>query len=128
MDTISNLIIAIKNAGNANKASIRVPGSALKTAICELLKREGYIKTYHVEGDIKKEIEIVLEYGRQGLPRVSGVKRISKSSKRVYTGVKDITPVKYGHGISVISTPKGLLTDKQARLEQVGGELLFTIW
>jgi small subunit ribosomal protein S8 len=80
-----------------------------------------------VAGDVKKTLEIVLEY-KGANPRVSDVKRVSKSSKRVYTGVKDISSVKYGHGLSVLSTPKGIMTDKLARKEMVGGEILFTIW
>jgi small subunit ribosomal protein S8 len=99
----------------------------MKEAICALLKEEGYIKTYSVEGDIKKTLTIVLEY-KGGTPRVTDVKRVSKSSKRIYTGVKDIAPVKYGHGLCVLSTPKGIMTDKLARKEMVGGEVLFKIW
>jgi small subunit ribosomal protein S8 len=95
--------------------------------LLSLLKEEGYVKTFHVEGDVKKTLEIVLEY-KGANPRVTDVKRVSKSSKRVYTGVKEITPVKYGHGICVLSTPKGIMTDKLARKELVGGEVLFTIW
>jgi small subunit ribosomal protein S8 len=127
MDQIANMLIAIKNGGLANKATVTVPSSKMKVAILELLKNEGYIKTYKVHGDIKPTIEIVLEYTK-GSSRINGVSRVSKQSKRVYTGVKDITPFKYGHGMSVLSTPKGILSDKQARKELVGGELLFTIW
>ena len=127
MDPIANMLVAIKNAGNVNKASITVPYSKMKEAILSVLKEEGYVKTYHVTGDAKKSLEIVLEY-KGNAPRITDVKRISKSSKRVYTGVKDITPVKYGHGICVLSTPKGIMTEKLARKEMVGGEVLFTIW
>jgi small subunit ribosomal protein S8 len=127
MDQIANMLIAIKNGGAVKKASVIVPHSKMKEAIAALLKEEGYIKTYHVAGDVKKTLEIVLEY-KGASPRVSDVKRVSKSSKRVYTGVKDISSVKYGHGLSVLSTPKGIMTDKLARKEMVGGEILFTIW
>ena len=127
MDQIANMLIAIKNAGFVNKTSVVVPHSNMKEAICALLKEEGYIKTYSVEGDIKKTLTIVLEY-KGGTPRVTDVKRVSKSSKRIYTGVKDIAPVKYGHGLCVFSTPKGIMTDKLARKEMVGGEVLFKIW
>jgi small subunit ribosomal protein S8 len=99
----------------------------MKVAILELLKNEGYIKTYHLSEDKIPTIEVVLSY-EKGSPRISGVTRVSKQSKRVYTGVKDISPVKYGHGMAVLSTPKGILSDKQARHEMVGGEVLFTIW
>lgn len=127
MDQIANMLIAIKNAGLVNKTTVTIPSSKMKAAILELLKNEGYIKTYKVEGDSKPTIEIVLEYVK-GSPRIHGVTRVSKQSKRVYTAVKDITPYKYGHGMTVFSTPKGILSDKQARKEQVGGEVLFTIW
>jgi small subunit ribosomal protein S8 len=127
MDPIANMLIAIKNAGSVKKASVVVPHSKMKEAIASVLKEEGYIKTYKVDGDIKKTLEIVLEY-KGGSPRVTDVKRVSKSSKRVYAGVKGIAPVKYGHGLRVLSTPKGILTDKLARKEMVGGEVLFTIW
>lgn len=121
------MLVAIKNAGSVKKASIVVPHSKMKEAIAALLKEEGYIKTYKVDGDTKKTLEIVLEY-KGNAPRVTDVKRVSKSSKRVYTGVKDIAPVKYGHGLCVLSTPKGIMTDKLARKEMVGGEVLFNIW
>jgi small subunit ribosomal protein S8 len=127
MDQIANMLISIKNGGLVKKSTVVIPHSKMKEAIASLLKEEGYIKTYHVEGDVKKTLEIVLEYKGEN-PRVSEVKRISKSSKRVYTGAKDISSVKYGHGLSVLSTPKGIMTDKLARKEMVGGEILFTIW
>lgn len=128
MDQISNMLIGIKNAGLVKNKTVVLPFSSLKEAILEVLKKEGYIKTFHVAGDTKKTLEVVLEYKKDGTHRINDVKRISKQSKRVYTGVKEISPVKYGLGITVISTPKGILTDKEARKENVGGEVLFTIW
>lgn len=127
MDSIANMLVAIKNAGLAKRASVLIPHSKMKEAILTVLKNEGYIKTYHVVGDSKPSLEVVLEY-KGTSPRISGVTRVSKVSNRVYKGVKDITPVKYGHGTAVFSTPKGIMTDKEARKEQVGGEVLFTIW
>ena len=127
MDQIANMLISIKNGGLVNKATVTVPSSKMKTAILELLKKEGYIKTYIVSEGVKSTTEVVLEY-KKDEPRINGVARVSKQSKRVYAGVKDIKPYKYGHGMTVLSTPKGILSDKQARHEMVGGELLFTIW
>ena len=127
MDTLANMLISIKNAGLVKKTTVTIPSSKMKVAILELLKQEGYIKTYHVAEGIKSTVEVVLEY-KGGASRIHDVARVSKPSKRVYTGVKEITPVKYGSGLSVLSTPKGIMTDKQARKELVGGELLFTIW
>ena len=127
MDTLANMLIGIKNAGLVRKASVVIPHSKMKESVLELLKKEGYVKTYHVQIGVKPTIEVVIEY-KGKLPRISGVARVSKNSKRVYKGVKDITPVKYGHGTAVFSTPKGIMTDKEARKEMVGGEVLFTIW
>jgi small subunit ribosomal protein S8 len=127
MDQIANMLISIKNGGLVKKATVTLPASKLKSSILELLKQEGYIKTYSVTEGVKPTVEIVIAYTK-GSPRINGVARVSKQSKRIYTGVKDIKPFKYGHGMTVLSTPKGILSDKQARREQVGGELLFTIW
>jgi small subunit ribosomal protein S8 len=127
MDQIANMLIAIKNGGLVNKATVTIPSSKMKVAILELLKNEGYVKTYNVTESVKPTVEVVVAYTK-GTPRISGVARVSKQSKRVYTGVKKISPFKYGHGMTVLSTPKGILSDKQARHEQVGGEILFTIW
>ena len=127
MDQIANMLIAIKNGGLVNKATVKLPSSKMKVAILELLKKEGYVKTYNVEEGVKPTVEVVIAYVKDA-PRINGVARISKQSKRVYTAVKDIRPFKYGHGMTVLSTPKGILSDKQARHEMVGGELLFTIW
>lgn len=127
MDPIANMLVAIKNAGLVNKTSVTLPSSKMKLAILELLKKEGYVKAINVTEGVKPTVEVVLAYVDKS-PRITDVKRVSKPSKRVYTGVKDIAPVKYGHGICVISTPKGIMTDKEARREMVGGETLFKIW
>ena len=127
MDPIANMLIAIKNASLVKKETIIIPSSKMKLAILELLKREGYVKAYNLIEGVKPSIEIVISYVNK-MPRITDLKRVSKPSKRVYTGVKDIAPVKYGHGICVISTPKGIMTDKEARKEMVGGEVLFKIW
>jgi small subunit ribosomal protein S8 len=129
MDQIANMINMIKNANNRSHESVVVPYSKIKMAIAECLVREGYIK-----GASKKAkkgfpvLELELMYKADGTPRVSGTERVSKSSLRVYNGVKDIRSVRSGHGMMVLTTPKGILTDKQARKEQVGGEVLFKIW
>jgi small subunit ribosomal protein S8 len=126
MDQIANMINMVKNAGRANREFVVVPHSKIKFAIAECLVKEGYIKSA-----IKKTqkgfpvIELGVVYGEDGEPKVMGAERVSKSSCRVYKGVKDI---KRGYGIAVLSTPKGILTDKQARKEMVGGEVLFKLW
>ena len=128
MDQIANMINMRKNANQREHESVVVPFSNIKMAIAECLVREGYLagvakktkKTFPV-------IELALAY-TNGVGKIKGVDRVSKSSCRVYNGVKDIRPVKHGQGIMVLTTPKGILTDKQARKEQVGGEVLFKMW
>ncbi|MDD2935303.1 MAG: 30S ribosomal protein S8 [Candidatus Pacebacteria bacterium] len=129
MDKISNLIINIKNAGSVEKEHASVPFSNFRMEIANLLKKEGYLKDVVKKGKKPKfTIEMSIAYKEDGTPRVSDVKRVSKPSKRIYFGAKDIRPVKGGRGILVLSTPKGILTDRQARKENVGGEVLFKIW
>ena len=128
MDVIANFLNSIKTAGFVNKESVLIPHSKLKAAVAEVLKSEGFIKTVKTHEDgAKKTLEVVLSYEGK-TPKIKGLQRISRPSKRVYKSVPKIFPVKYGHGIAVLSTPKGILTDKEARKEMVGGELLFTIW
>lgn len=129
MDKISNLIIGIKNAGAVNKENASVPYSDFKMEIANVLKKEGFIKTASKKGKkTEKTIEIGIAYLKDNTPRVINVDRISKPSKRIYLGVNDIRPVKGGKGVLVLSTPKGILTDKEAKAQNVGGEALFKIW
>lgn len=118
----------LKNAGLANKASVAVPYSKMKLAIAECLKKEGYI------GDFAKKVkkgrpilEISLIYVDKK-PKISEAIRVSKQSRRVYFGMKDIHTVRNGIGLLVLSTPKGILSGRDARKEQVGGEALFKMW
>lgn len=129
MDQIANMINMIKNANRVGHESIFVPYSKVKEAISICLAKEGYIKS--ATKKMKKGfpfLEIVLAYVGDGQPRVTGVERVSKLSCRVYVGVKGIRPTKNGYGATIITTPKGILTNKQARREMVGGEVLFKIW
>jgi len=126
MDQIANMMNMIKNAGRAGHEFVVVPHSKLKFSIAECLVKEGYLKG--VSKKTKKgfpTIELELAYVEDGVPKVIGVDRVSKSSCRVYKGVKDI---KRSHGLTILSTPKGVLTDKEARKEMVGGEVLFKLW
>ncbi|MFA6273863.1 MAG: 30S ribosomal protein S8 [Candidatus Paceibacterota bacterium] len=128
MDSISNMIIMMKNASLADKESVALPYSKIKNAIAECLKKEGYIS--EVSKKVKKGqpvLEIKLIYTEKK-PRITEVERISKQSRRVYFGMKDIHTVRNGSGLLVLSTPKGILSGKEARKEQVGGEALFKIW
>ncbi len=128
MDKIADMLVAIKNGGNAGKQSVLIPYSAYKADIARALFGEGFIKSYNQKklkkGDL---LEIDLLY-KNNKPRITQVKRVSKPSRRLYTSAKNISPVKQGHGALFISTPKGIMTGVQARKEMVGGEMLFEIW
>ncbi len=128
MDTISNMIIIMKNGSLAGKESVLVPYSKMKNAILECLKKEGYVAG--VSKKVKKDhpvLEVVLTYADKK-PKITEVERISKQSRRIYFGMKDIHSVRNGTGLLVLSTPKGIMSGKQARTEHVGGEALFRVW
>lgn len=128
MDQIANMVNMIKNASQKEHESITVPYSKIKESIAECLMREGYLSS--VTKKTKKTFP-VLELGLayvDGAPKVTGVERVSKSSRRVYKGVREIKPTRNGYGVMILTTPKGILTDKQARKEMVGGEVLFKLW
>lgn len=128
MDSISNMIIIMKNGSLAGKESVSIPYSKMKNAIGECLKKAGYVS--EVSKKVKKGqpiLEVGLVYVDQK-PKITEVERISKQSRRVYFGIKDIHSVRNGAGLLVLSTPKGILSGKEARKEQVGGEALFRIW
>jgi len=128
MDQIANMINTIKNANRVDHEFVVISFSKIKNAIANCLLKEGYIKS--VNKKMKNGfpvLEIGLAYV-DGQPKVQGVERVSKSSCRVYKGVKDIRPFRNGYGSMVLTTPKGILTDKQAKKEMVGGEALFKIW
>jgi small subunit ribosomal protein S8 len=128
MDPISNMIVMIKNASDSRKESVVFPYSKIKVAILELLQKEGFIKSFGKKGKkVVKFIEVELVYSGKE-PRINGVKRVSKTSKRVYFGSREIKKVKNGLGSLIMSTPKGIMTDKMAREAKVGGEALFEIW
>ena len=128
MDPIADLITRIKNASAAKKELVSIPYSKMKEAVLVVLEKEGFVTGMTKKGKkVFKTIEVGLVYDQFG-PRVKGAERVSKLSKRVYTGVKDIKRVKQGQGIMLISTPNGIVTDKDARSQKVGGELLFKIW
>jgi len=128
MDPISDMIVQIKNASSAGKESVILPYSKLKLSILETLQKEGFVKSFSKKGKkVIKFIEVILAQ-ENGEAKIHDVQRISKSSRRVYQKAKDIRGVKNGFGILVLSTPKGIMSDKTARAEKVGGEALFKIW
>jgi small subunit ribosomal protein S8 len=130
MDTISNMIITIKNGAAVKKAVVTIPYSKFKVAIAKSLLDAGYISGYEKK-DRKKGgslLDITLAYKDSGKSAVTDVERLSKLSRRLYVGVKEIPTVRQGYGHVFISTPKGVLTGSKAKEEMVGGELLFKIW
>lgn len=127
-DSIADMIVRIKNAGDAGKAEVAVPYSKMKHAIADVLVREGFAKSVAKKGKkVGKFLEIALVFDENG-PKIRGFERVSKLSKRVYQKARDIRLVKGGHGILVLTTPKGIVTDREAKKEKVGGEALFKIW
>jgi small subunit ribosomal protein S8 len=129
MDSISNMIIKIKNANHRGLATVAFPLSKITFAIAELLEREGYLKDVKKKGKgVAKTVEASLVYNDKKEAKVTDVHRVSKLSKRVYAGVADIKAVRSGYGLLVLTTPKGVMTDKQAKVAKVGGEVLFKIW
>ena len=129
-DPIADMLARIRNANTAKHDTVDVPASKIKTEIARILLDEGYIKAYEiVEDGVVKTIKITLKYGADKNQKViSGLKRISKPGLRVYAGVENMPKVLGGLGIAIISTNKGIVTDKEARAMNVGGEVLAFVW
>jgi small subunit ribosomal protein S8 len=128
-DPLGDFINRLKNA-NAVKSEVAVsPYSKLKESVANLLKKEGYVGFINNKGKgAKKVLEVGLLYKKDGSPRISQTKRVSKPGRRVYQGFKEMRPVKFGHGMLVLSTPQGIVSDKDAKKDKIGGEALFKIW
>ncbi len=128
-DPIADLLTRIRNASNAKHETVEVPASNMKKAIVEILFEEGYLKKYEVTEDGRQgSIKIWLKYGEGKKEVISGIKRVSKPGLRVYANKEDMPRVLKGLGIAIVSTSKGIMTDKQARRENVGGEVLAFVW
>jgi small subunit ribosomal protein S8 len=128
-DPIGDFIIRLKNAAMVGKKSVDVPYSRLKESVALTLKKSGYlVDVADAKQDVGHTLSVTLAYGAGGSPAIRGVKRISKPGRRLYAKATDIHPVKYGKGVLVLSTPRGILVDAEARKHHVGGETLFTIW
>ena len=128
-DPLADMLTRIRNAGKAKHPSVDIPGSTLKTALAGVLKEEGFIKNFKFIKDSKQGIlRIYLKYEANDRHVIYGINRVSKPSRRVYVSSKEVKPVLNGLGISILSTSKGLITDKQAIKENVGGEVLCEIW
>lgn len=128
-DPIADFLVRIENASRARKVSVEIPFSSIKEEIAKLLVREGYVESVEVEGaGVDKSLVVSLKYATDKTPRLNETRRVSKPSRRMYLPYKDIKSFKYGKGRAVFSTPKGILTDVDAKKEKVGGEILFTVW
>ncbi len=127
-DPLGDMLTRIRNAQMRGKTKVETPGSTLRVRVLEVLKSEGYIRGYtEVEKDGHKSIEIELKYF-DGSPVISEIRRISKPGRRVYSAVSDLPLVRNGLGISILSTPKGVMSDNVARTENVGGEILCRVF
>ncbi len=129
-DPIADMLTRIRNALTAKHDTVTVPASKVKVAIADILVREGYVKGYEiVENAVQNDILITLKYSPvKGQKVVTALERVSKPGLRVYAGVDDIPKVLNGMGIAILSTSKGILTDKEARAQHVGGEVLAYVW
>ena len=128
-DAIADMLTRIRNANSAKHDSVKIPASNMKKAIAQILVDEGYIAGFTVEEDGKQGIMTVqLKYGPNKSQVITGLRRVSKPGLRIYTNVEDMPKVMKGLGIAILSTPKGIMTDKDARKANVGGEVLAFIW
>ena len=128
-DPIADMLTRIRNANSVHHDKVEIPCSKIKVAIAEILKNEGFIKDFKVvKKDVQDELVLTLKYGEKKERVISGLKCISKPGLRVYAKAENIPRVLNGLGIAIISTSKGVMTDKEARKENVGGEVLAYVW
>ena len=128
-DSIADMLTRIRNASSAKHDSVKIPASNMKKAIAQILVDEGYIKSFKVEDDSKQGIiEISLKYGQNKTAAITGLRRVSKPGLRIYSGCEDMPKVMKGLGVAIVSTSKGIMTDKDARKANIGGEVLAFIW
>ena len=128
-DPIADMLTRIRNAGSARHATVEVPASGMKKAIAQILLDEGYIKAFEVvEEGVQGTIKITLKYNANKEKAISGLRRVSKPGLRVYAGADELPRDQKGLGVAIISTSKGIMTDKKARELHVGGEVLAFIW
>ena len=126
-DPISDMLTRLRNGYMSKQKEVAIPSSKLKVAIAQVLQQEGYIKGFRVDGDVKKTLVVEMKYfNRRSV--VEGIERVSKPSCRLYCGCRDIPKVKDGLGLAILSTPKGILSGKDAEKQNVGGEILCYVW
>ena len=128
-DPIADLLTRIRNAQQARHAEVTLPGSKIKLAVAQLLAKHGYVESAHwIEDGPQGKLRIVLRYDKQNKPLIHSLKRISKPSRRVYVGVSEIPTVLNGMGMAILSTSKGIVSDKDARAANMGGELICSVY
>ena len=128
-DPVADMLTRVRNALKASHEQVDIPSSKIKINIANVLKSEGYIRNFKIITDGRHRlIRIFLKYDEEGVPVIGGVKRVSKPSYRVYAGYDEIPKVLNGYGVNIISTSKGLMTDREARKMRVGGEILCSLW
>ena len=128
-DPIADMLTRIRNANSAKHETVDIPASNMKKAIAQILLDEGYIASYKViEDDKQGVIRVTLKYGENKSQVITGLRRVSKPGLRIYSNVEDMPKVMKGLGIAIISTSKGIMTDRQARKENIGGEVLAFVW
>ena len=128
-DVIADMLTRIRNANDAKHATVDIPASKMKKAIADILVEEGYVKSYQVIEDGKQGvIRITLKYGQGKAKVIRGIRRVSKPGLRIYAGYEDMPKVMNGLGIVIVSTSKGIMTDKKARATKIGGEVLAFVW
>lgn len=128
-DVIADMLTRIRNASAAKHDTVDIPASNMKKAIAEILNNEGYIKGYQLlDGNVQGIIRVTLKYGQGKSSAISGIKRVSKPGLRIYAGKDELPKVLRGMGIAIISTSKGIMTDKEARSQHIGGEVLAFVW
>ena len=126
-DPISDMLTRIRNAAMSSQKSVVMPSSKMKAAIAKVPLEEGYIAGYHVDGDVKKTLTVDMKYFMRRSV-IEGIERVSKPSCRLYCGSKEIPRVKDGLGIAILSSPKGIISGKEAKAQNVGGEILCYVW
>ncbi len=128
-DVVADMLTRIRNANSAKHESVEIPASNLKKAIAQILLDEGYIKAFDIIEDGKQgTIKVTLKYGENKQRIIQGLRRVSKPGLRIYAASQDLPKVKNGLGIAIVSTSKGLMTDKAARKQNIGGEVLAFVW
>lgn len=128
-DPLADMLTRIRNAHHAGHDKVEVPSSRLKMGVAKVLKKEGFIKNYKLIQDNKQGVlRIYLKYSDEDLPVIQGIERVSKPGRRVYAGYDNIPAVKGGFGVSVVSTSKGIISDREAASKKIGGEVLCQVW